>query len=63
LYKQPENPDRVREALKFYSWAFKKGGQMADELDYVAMPASVVTTIEKAWAAGIKDKKGTPIWN
>jgi phosphate transport system substrate-binding protein len=63
VYKQPEKPERVKEALKFYSWAFKKGGPMADKLDYVAMPASVVKTIEKAWAESIKDKKGAPIWN
>ena len=63
LYKQPDNPARVKEALKFYAWAFKNGDQMADELDYVAIPDSVVAKIEQAWAQNIKDKSGAPVWN
>ncbi len=62
VYKQPENPARVKEALTFYAWAFKNGAQMADELDYVPLPASLVATIEKAWAKSIKDKSGAPVW-
>ena len=35
---------------------------MADELDYVPMPANVVTDIEKYWASEIKDANGKPIF-
>jgi phosphate transport system substrate-binding protein len=62
VYKQPDNPARLLEVLKFYSWAFKSGAKMADDLDYVAMPGSVVATIKKAWARDIKDKSGASIW-
>ncbi len=62
VYKQPDDPARVLEVLSFYSWAFKSGAKMADELGYVAMPASVVATIEKAWARDLTDKSGAPIW-
>jgi phosphate transport system substrate-binding protein len=62
VYKQPDNPDRLLAALKFYAWAFKKGAKMADDLDYVAIPGSVVATIEKAWARDIRDKSGASIW-
>ena len=62
VYKQPDDPARVLEVLSFYSWAFKSGAKMADELGYVAMPASVVETIEKAWARNLTDKSGAPIW-
>ncbi len=34
------------EALKFFAWAFKNGDKMAEELDYVPMPAKVVADIE-----------------
>ena len=34
---------------------------MAEELDYVPMPAKVVTLIEKMWAADIKDGSGKPL--
>ncbi len=36
MYKSPEDPAASREALKFFAWAYKNGGKMADELDYIA---------------------------
>ena len=63
VYKQPDQPARVKEALKFYSWAFKNGSKMAEQLDYVAIPQSVVAIIEKAWSHNIKDKSGAAVWN
>jgi len=35
---------------------------MAEELDYVPMPANVVTQIRKVWAEQIKDASGKPIF-
>ena len=63
IYKQPDQPARVKEALKFYAWAFKNGGKMAEDLDYVAIPQNVVAIIEKAWSRNIKDKSGAAVWN
>ena len=40
--KQPQDPAAAGEALKFFTWAYAKGGKMAEELDYVPMPAKVV---------------------
>ena len=34
---------------------------MADELDYVPMPKTVVAQIEKMWASEIKDSSGKPL--
>jgi len=42
------------EALKFFDWGYKNGKQMASNLDYVPMPDSVVTLIEKTWKEKIK---------
>ena len=42
------------EAIKFFKFAFAKGGKMAEELDYIPMPDSVVKLIEKTWSADIK---------
>ena len=39
---------------KFFRWAFKSGDKLAEELDYIPMPDSVVQLIEKTWAAEIK---------
>jgi phosphate transport system substrate-binding protein len=44
----------VKEALKFFSWAYKNGDKMAADLDYVPMPDTVVNEVEKYWSADIK---------
>jgi phosphate transport system substrate-binding protein len=62
MYKQPEDPAASAEALKFFDWAYKNGGKMAEELDYVPMPANVVADVEKMWAADIKGSDGKPVF-
>ena len=62
IYKQPQDPAAVREALKFFNWAYTKGGKMAEELDYVPMPSNVITAIGKLWATQVKDASGNPIF-
>jgi phosphate transport system substrate-binding protein len=49
--------------MKFFDWAFKNGGKMADELDYVAIPDAVSKQIADAWKAQIKDASGKVLWN
>ena len=62
IHKQPQDPAAVAEALKFFAWAYDKGGKFAEDLDYVPMPPSVVASIKKAWAGQIKDASGKPIF-
>jgi phosphate transport system substrate-binding protein len=62
IHKQPQDPAAATEALKFFAWAYSKGAKMADELDYVPMPAKVATDVEKVWAAQIKDASGKPLF-
>jgi len=61
IHKKPAKPADAAEALKFFAWAYAKGGKMAEELDFVPMPAKVVGAIEKSWQE-IKDEKGQPIF-
>ncbi|HTV98064.1 MAG TPA: phosphate ABC transporter substrate-binding protein PstS [Steroidobacteraceae bacterium] len=61
LYKQPSDPTAVREALKFFAWAYKDGAQMAEELDYVPLPASLIAQVKKTWATEIT-AGGHPVW-
>ena len=53
IHKQPQDPAAAAAALKFFAWAYAKGGKMAEELDYVSMPAKVVGEIEAMWAKSI----------
>ncbi|MGY8666135.1 phosphate ABC transporter substrate-binding protein PstS [Bradyrhizobium sp. UFLA05-109] len=54
MHKDPADKAASKEALKFFAWAFKNGDKMAEELDYIPMPDSVVQLIEKTWSADIK---------
>jgi phosphate transport system substrate-binding protein len=61
IYKQPQDAAATGEALKFFAWAYAKGGKLAEELDYVPMPDKVVSSVEKMWSAEVKDSSGKPI--
>jgi len=54
MQKQPADKAASAEAVKFFKWAFQKGGKAAEELDYIPMPDSAVKLIEKTWTADIK---------
>ncbi len=54
MHKEPTDKAASKEAIKFFTWAFKSGDKMAEELDYIPMPDSVVKLIEKTWSADIK---------
>ena len=63
MHATPEDPAAASEALKFFSWAYEKGGKQAEELDYVPLPGAVVALIKKTWAAEIKGADGKPLLN
>jgi phosphate transport system substrate-binding protein len=62
IHKQPQDPAAATEALKFFAWAYSKGSKMAEDLDYVPMPAAVTASVEKVWSAQIKDASGKPLF-
>ncbi len=49
VYKQPDDAAAVKEALKFFAWAYKDGAGMAAELDYVPLPAALIAQVKKTW--------------
>jgi phosphate transport system substrate-binding protein len=60
MHKLQDKPINATETLKFFAWAYKNGDKVADDLDYVPMPKSVLGSIEKAWGE-IKDGAGKPV--
>ncbi len=62
MYKTQDNPAQGREVLKFFDWAFHHGQKIAESLDYVPMPESVVKMIEHTWKTTLKDRNGNPVW-
>ena len=62
MHKAQDKPENAREVLKFFDWAVKNGGKMADDLDYVPMPDAVVKLIQSEWKAKIKDASGKALY-
>jgi phosphate transport system substrate-binding protein len=49
MRKDSKNPAGTRTALDFFRWALGNGQKQAAELDYVALPPSLVGQIEAYW--------------
>ncbi|MGE5202142.1 MAG: phosphate ABC transporter substrate-binding protein PstS [Acidobacteriota bacterium] len=62
VYKIQEKPENGKQVLDFFAWSYANGQKMAESLDYVAMPESVVKLVEETWKTEIKDKSGKPVW-
>jgi phosphate transport system substrate-binding protein len=60
MHLQQDKPAQATETFKFFTWAFKSGDKLAGDLDYVALPDSVIVAIEKSWAT-VKDTAGKPV--
>ncbi len=54
MRKQPRDAAAARAALDFFRWAYASGTEQARSLDYVPLPAELVTQIEAYWAAQLK---------
>jgi phosphate transport system substrate-binding protein len=49
MYKKPIDESAQREAFKFFEWAYNKGDNIADELDYVPLSKEIKDNIIKNW--------------
>ena len=58
MHKTQDKPASAGNALKFFDWAYANGDKMADDLDYVPLPAGVKDLVRKQWADNIKDAAG-----
>lgn len=54
IHKASDKPEQTAETLKFFNWAFEHGDKMADELDYVPLPAKVKELVRAEWKKNIK---------
>jgi phosphate transport system substrate-binding protein len=62
MHKRPNDVAAAGAALRFFDWAYATGGKLAEELDYVPMPAGVVGAVHRLWVAQIKNASGKPIY-
>jgi phosphate transport system substrate-binding protein len=62
MHKQQTNPERARQVLDFFAWAYKNGADMAKSLDYVPMPPSAAAIFMDSWKR-IVGPDGKPVWD
>jgi phosphate transport system substrate-binding protein len=62
VYKQQDKPEVARAVLNFFDWSYHHGGAMAEKLDYVPMPDSVVKLVESTWKKQVKGSDGKAVW-
>jgi len=62
MHKKAADGAASAEALKFFDWAYSNGDKMAAELDYVPLPPTVVSQIEKSWSE-IVGADGKPVYS
>jgi phosphate transport system substrate-binding protein len=62
LHQQQTKPEVARQVIDFFDWAYHNGGKLAESLDYVPMPATVVKLVEDAWRQEVKGPDGKPVW-
>jgi phosphate transport system substrate-binding protein len=60
MHKVQDKPAQGTAVLKFFDWTYANGDKMADDLDYVPLPANVKDLIHKEWAS-IKDGSGKTV--
>jgi phosphate transport system substrate-binding protein len=60
MHKMQKNPETAREVLNFFKWAYENGDKMAQALDYIPMPDSVVKLVETEWKQ-IQGPDGKPV--
>lgn len=62
MHHRQDKPDTARQVLSFFDWAYHNGGKLAEQLDYVPMPANVIGAVEASWKT-IIGTDGKPVWS
>jgi phosphate transport system substrate-binding protein len=60
LHKVQDKPAQAAAVLGFFDWAYRHGDASAQDIDYVPLPATVKTTVQKSWGE-VKDASGKPV--
>lgn len=61
MYKEQAKPETAKEVLNFFNWGYQHG-DLAANLGYVPMPATVVDRVETMWKHDIKGQNGQSVY-
>ncbi|MCK8783648.1 phosphate ABC transporter substrate-binding protein PstS [Roseomonas sp. NAR14] len=62
LPKDPQDATRSLNVMKLFDWAYTHGGKIAQELEYIPLPAQVQNAVRAVWKAEVKGPNGQPVW-
>jgi phosphate transport system substrate-binding protein len=62
IYKNQSNLDQARTMLTYFDWCYRKGGKLAEDLDYIPMPQNVVDLVESTWEKEVTSG-GKSVWD
>ena len=62
LPKDPKDPVRSANVIKFFDWAYKNGAALASGLEYIPLPEAVQTVVRAAWHSQVMSPDGKPIY-
>ena len=62
VYGRPPKPEKTRQTLAFFDWAYSQGDAAAASLDFAPLPQAAKDLVRRQWAATIKDGIGQPLY-
>ena len=62
LPKNPADASRSGNVVKFFDWAYKNGGPIAQQLEYIPLPEAVQNAVRAAWKSQVKGPDGKAIY-
>ncbi len=62
IYKNQTNMDQAKSMFTYFDWCYRKGGKLAEDLDYIPMPKNVVDLVEATWKKEVTSG-GKPVWD
>ena len=62
MYKAPKDAVAAKAALDFFAWCYSRGTDLANSLDYVPLPPTVIKQVERTWTSSIQ-QNGKPLWS
>ncbi len=61
LPKDAKDAARSAAVMKFFDWSFANGAKLAQDLEYIPLPAAVQNSVRAAWKAEVKGPDGQPV--
>ena len=61
MHKDQPDAEKAQKIVDFFQWSYDNGNDMAEELDYIPMPQSVVEMVVDVWKQDLSSKGKTII--